>query len=96
MIYLTSNPDKMREAKEFFDTVLQEKSLIICNPVNEKYLQAKRSPAKKKIVCVETGEIFITATNAAKTKAVSASSLSECLNNKKVTAGGFHWKYIDD
>lgn len=57
-------------------------------------LQGRKN--KKKIVCVETGEIFITATNAAKTKAVSASSLSECLNNKKVTAGGFHWKYIDD
>lgn len=40
------------EAKEFFDTVLQEKSIIICNPVNEKYLQAERRKAEKKIVCV--------------------------------------------
>lgn len=41
-----------QEAKEFFDEVLQEKSRIICNPVNEKYLQAERKDAKKKIVCV--------------------------------------------
>lgn len=41
-----------QEAKEFFDEVLQEKSIIICNPVNEKYLQAERKTAKKKIVCV--------------------------------------------
>ena len=41
-----------QEAKEFFDEVLQEKSRIICNPVNEKYLQAERKAAKKKIVCV--------------------------------------------
>ena len=40
------------EAKEFFDEVLQEKSTIICNPVNEKYLQAKRKAPEKKIVCV--------------------------------------------
>ena len=40
------------EAKEFFDTSLQEKSRIICNPVNEKYLQANRSKPKEKIVCV--------------------------------------------
>lgn len=40
------------EAKEFFDRVLQDKSTIICNPVNEKYLQAKRERPKKKIVCV--------------------------------------------
>lgn len=41
-----------QEAKEFFDEALQEKSIIICNPVNEKYLQAERKNAKKKIVCV--------------------------------------------
>ena len=40
------------EAKEFFDEVLQKKSTIICNPVNEKYLQAKRQTPEKKIVCV--------------------------------------------
>lgn len=40
------------EAKEFFDKVLQEKSVIICNPVNEKYLRAERKAAEKKIVCV--------------------------------------------
>lgn len=40
------------EAKEFFDDVLQRKSVIICNPVNEKYLNAERKEAQKKIVCV--------------------------------------------
>ena len=41
-----------QEAKEFFDEVLQKKSRIICNPVNEKYLRAERIAPKKKIVCV--------------------------------------------
>ncbi len=40
------------EAKEFFDEKLQKKAVIICNPVNEKYLQAKRKEPVKKIVCV--------------------------------------------
>ena len=40
------------EAQEFFDEVLQKKSIIICNPVNEKYLKAKRELSQKKIVCV--------------------------------------------
>lgn len=40
------------EAQEFFDEVLQKKSLIICNPVNEKYLKAERKAPEKKIVCV--------------------------------------------
>lgn len=41
-----------QEAKEFFDEVLQQKSTIICNPVNEKFLRAKRREPQKKIVCV--------------------------------------------
>ncbi len=40
------------EAREFFDEKLQKKSVIICNPVNEKYLQAERKTPAKKIVCV--------------------------------------------
>lgn len=40
------------EAREFFDEVLQKKSIIICNPVNEKYLKAEQKTAAKKIVCV--------------------------------------------
>lgn len=41
-----------QEAKDFFDEVLQKKSVIICNPVNEKYLRAERKASSKKIVCV--------------------------------------------
>lgn len=40
------------EAQEFFDEVLQKKSIIICNPVNEKYLKAERKIPKNKVVCV--------------------------------------------
>lgn len=38
------------EAREFFAPVLKNKSRIICNPVADKYLAAKRRQAKKKIV----------------------------------------------
>lgn len=41
-----------QEAKEFFAGSLQKKSVIICNPVNEKFLQAERKLPAKKIVCV--------------------------------------------
>ena len=38
------------EARDFFDEVLQKKSRIISNPVNDKYLHAKRKMPKTKIV----------------------------------------------
>lgn len=40
------------EAQSFFDDVLQKKSTIICNPVNEKFLNATRKTSAKKIVCI--------------------------------------------
>ena len=40
------------EAQSFFDEVLQKKSTIICNPVNEKFLNEKRQAPVKKIACV--------------------------------------------
>lgn len=40
------------EAQSFFDDVLQKKSTIICNPINEKFLKATRQAPKKKIVCI--------------------------------------------
>lgn len=40
------------EAQSFFDDVLQQKSTIICNPVNEKFLKANRKTPTKKIVCI--------------------------------------------
>lgn len=40
------------EAQSFFDQVLQEKSTIICNPINDKFLKAARQKPEKKIVCI--------------------------------------------
>lgn len=40
------------EAQSFFDEALQKKSTIICNPVNEKFLNAIRKAPEKKIVCI--------------------------------------------
>ena len=41
-----------QEAREFFDRVLQEKSVIIANPIEEKFLNAERKTVNKKIVTV--------------------------------------------
>lgn len=51
---------------------------------------------KNKIKCVESGEVFLTATQVCKMKNINPSSLSGCLNGKNKTAGGYHWKYIEE
>jgi len=49
---------------------------------------------KKKVVCVETGEIFdgiIDATNKYKVNFISA-----CCKGRVLTAAGYHWQYLED
>ena len=51
----------------------------------------------KPVVCVETGEIFISPSSAEREKGVNRGSISECCRGLKCrhTAGGFHWRYAD-
>lgn len=48
-----------------------------------------------KIVCVETGVIYTTLTEANNKTGVLASSISECCKGIQKTAGGYHWKYLE-
>lgn len=56
----------------------------------------KGQKKKEKVLCVETNEIFDTAAEAGREKKINASCLSGCLNKKKETAGGYHWKYVSE
>ena len=55
---------------------------------------ARNKPVR--ILCVETGEVFDSLSKAEKEKGVGHSSLSKCINGKGKTAGGFHWRKLDD
>ncbi len=50
---------------------------------------------KKKVICVETGEIFNTVGEASKHIGVNITGVSLACNGKQKTSGGFHWKFLD-
>ena len=51
----------------------------------------------KKVQCVETGIIYNSLYSAAKAiKLTKGNSISLCCRGKQKTAGGYHWKYLDD
>jgi group I intron endonuclease len=51
----------------------------------------------KKVICIETNEIFDTIVNAAKNKKISScGNIVSCCKGNRKTAGGFHWKYIEE
>ena len=51
---------------------------------------------KKPVICVETGECFCSATEAARIKSLFQGSISNCCAGKTKTAGGYHWRYVKE
>lgn len=61
----------------------------------EKAIKTPVRPSKK-IVCIETGEVFETARLAGNKYGVSKTSISECCLGKAKTSAKLHWKYLKE
>lgn len=48
----------------------------------------------KKVVCIETGEMFNSITKATKEKKIKYNGINFCLSGRQKTAGGFHWMKV--
>lgn len=55
-----------------------------------------RNRQSRKIVNMDTNELFMSVNEASNTSGVNASSISMCCSGKLKTAGGYHWKYADN
>lgn len=53
-----------------------------------------RKDQSKKVLCVETGEIFESMNDAERKAGISNSHISAVCNGKRKSAGGFHWKFL--
>lgn len=49
----------------------------------------------KAVICVETGILYNSATEAEKSIGISRGTISNVLRGKSKTAGGYHWKYAE-
>ena len=47
----------------------------------------------KKVICVETGQVFDSLTEAAKAVDVAKTNISACCRGKQKTTAGYHWAY---
>ena len=63
-----------------------------CNYGNHSYSFSKSK--SKRILCIETGEVFDSVKEASNTLKCSHSLISQCLNNKIKTAYGYHWRFV--
>ena len=55
-----------------------------------------RNPNKKKVLCVETGEIFESVKKASEWIKRSDMSIFQCFKGVSKKAGGYHWKELKD
>lgn len=49
----------------------------------------------KRVVCVETGEVYPSTAEAARQKECQQGHISSCCNGKRKVCGGYHWEYAE-
>ena len=49
---------------------------------------------KKAVRCVETGEIFVSCSDAEKKTGISNAHINSCCNGHRKTAKNFHWEFV--
>ena len=53
-----------------------------------------RKDQSKKVLCVETGEVFESAHEAQRQTGINQSSISRVCSGKLKTTGGYHWSFV--
>jgi len=56
--------------------------------------QKNRKDLSKKVLCVETGEIFESTMEAERKTGIFQSNISLACSGKRKTTGGYHWRYV--
>lgn len=65
-------------------------------PRSEEAKANMRGTGGRRVVCIETGEVFNTAQAAADKYNISNSSIGKCCAGKAVSCGGLHWAFADN
>lgn len=60
---------------------------------NDKIIERKNNSVKKKVICIQTGEIFNSETEASKKYKIKPSGISACCRGVYKSSGGFKWVY---
>lgn len=48
----------------------------------------------KPVKCIETGMIYNSTVQAGKSTGINRVYITNCCNNKRLSAGGYHWEYV--
>ena len=81
---------------EFYEPIY-DNELVRKKRITELVEAKKKSSStlKKKVLCVETEEVFESAKEASKKYSICYSSICSACRGTYSKAGGYHWKYIE-
>ena len=84
-----NNPDRKEKASQKFKEQWKN------DEYRNKFLGANNGNSKK-IICIETNQIFNTLKEAAEWANTSRQNITGVLKNRQKTAAGYHWKYYKE
>ena len=56
----------------------------------------KYKALKKRVLCLETGQIFNSSQDAARQLSIDGSGIRKCCRGVNKTCGGYHWEYVNE
>lgn len=65
-------------------------------PKTEEHRRKASEGRQKSVICVETGEVYKSITEAAEKTGACKTHISAVARHKRQTAGGFHWSFCDE
>lgn len=64
--------------------------------VSEHVILAMTEATSKKVLCVETGEVYKSISEAGRQHGISFQAISNVCRGRSKTSGGYHWEYVEE
>ena len=64
--------------------------------VSEHVILAMTEATSKKVLCVDTGEVYKSISEAGRQLGISFKAISKACRGKSKTSGGYHWEYVEE
>lgn len=61
-----------------------------------KVSESLKGKTTKAVICVETGTLYSSVTEAAKSIGIAKSNITAVCRHRREKAGGYHWKYVEE
>lgn len=93
-----NNPEKYKEKNKKHSITLKQKYKdgVLKSNISREMIEKAILACSKRVKCIETGEIFESATTAAKHINLKCNSSLTRACRDGLTAGGYHWEYVED